>query len=72
MCCLSYNYPLVFDPEVSAKVANVSFGFGVRTKQHKHVGGDQILLVTASEGIVSAGGRGTPQTPRWGCGGHLQ
>ena len=21
----SYNYPLVFDPEVSAKVANVSF-----------------------------------------------
>jgi len=46
----SYNYPLVFDPEVSAKVANVSFEPGARTKWHKHVGGYQILLVTAGEG----------------------
>lgn len=50
----------------------MSFEFGVRAKRHKHVGGDQILLVTASEGTVLAGGRGTPQTPRRGCGGHPQ
>ena len=46
----SYNYPLVFDPEVSAKVANVSFEPGSRTKWHKNVGGYQILLVTTGEG----------------------
>ena len=29
---LSYNYPLVFDPEVSAKAANVSFEPEARAK----------------------------------------
>ena len=46
----SYKFPLVNDPEVSAKVENVSFEPGARTKWHKHVGGYQILLVTAGEG----------------------
>lgn len=36
---LSYNYPLVFDPEVSAKAANVSFEPEARAKWHKYVGG---------------------------------
>lgn len=53
----SYLASLVADKDLPVSVANVSFEPGCRNHWHAHVGGYQILLVTAGEGWYQEEGK---------------
>lgn len=53
----SYLHNLVSDPQIKVNVSNVSFEPGCRNNWHQHIGGFQILLVTAGEGWYQEEGK---------------